>query len=74
MGVAKIIDKMKTQPNGIRFEEISKVLEANGYKLQRSKGSHRAFRNQDGDVITIPEKNPTKAVYVKDLLRRIGEA
>ena len=28
---------------------------------------------QNGDVITIKEENPLKAVYVKDVLRRIGE-
>ena len=35
--------------------------------------SHRQFRNANGDVITIKEENPLKAVYVKDVLRRIGE-
>jgi len=29
--------------------------------------------NEKGDVITIKEDNPLKAVYVKDVLRRIGE-
>ena len=27
----------------------------------------------NGDVITIKEESPLKAVYVKDVLRRIGE-
>ena len=35
--------------------------------------SHRHFINENGDVITIKEDNPLKAVYVKDVLRRIGE-
>ena len=35
--------------------------------------SHRHFINKNGDVITIKEDNPLKAVYVKDVLRRIGE-
>jgi len=39
----------------------------------RSGTSHRNFINQTGDVITIKEDNPLKAVYVKDVLRRIGE-
>lgn len=39
----------------------------------RSGTSHRNFINQKGDVITIKEDNPLKAVYVKDVLRRIGE-
>lgn len=35
--------------------------------------SHRQFINGEGHVITIKEENPLKAVYVKDVLKRIGE-
>lgn len=72
-GVEKIIEKMKNRPNGIKFSEIVKVLEYHGYIMVRVRGSHHHFRNKDGDVITIPKHNPVKAVYVKDVLRRIGE-
>lgn len=73
--VQKLIQKMKRQPNGMRFQEIAKVLEYNGYILKKKKSgtSHRNFINEEGDVITIKEENPLKAVYVKDVLRRIGE-
>ena len=40
---------------------------------QRSGTSHRNFINEKGNVITIKEENHLKAVYVKDVLRRIGE-
>ena len=71
--IEKMVLKMKRQPNGIRFSEVKKVLEYNGY-VMKSKGgtSHRHFINCNGDVITIKEENPLKAVYVKDVLRRIG--
>ena len=39
----------------------------------RNGTSHRNFINNKGDVITIKEDNPLKAVYVKDVLKRIGE-
>lgn len=35
--VDKIILKMKRQPNGIRFQEIVKVLEYNGYTMKSKK-------------------------------------
>lgn len=70
--INKLIEKMKNRPNGIRFQEIEKVLEHFGYIRVRVKGSHHHFRNQDGDVITIPQHDPVKAVYVKDVLKRIG--
>lgn len=70
--VDKIIFKMKARPNGIRFAEIQKVLEANGYGMKKLGGtSHRQFINDKGDVITIKYENPLKAVYVKDVLKRI---
>jgi len=72
VAVEKVIQKMKTQPNGIRFSEAVQVLENFGYKLVRTQGSHRHFRNSQGDVITIKEENPLKAVYVRDILERTG--
>jgi predicted RNA binding protein YcfA (HicA-like mRNA interferase family) len=72
VGVEKIVNKMRRQPNGIRFNEVTKVLDKYGYELVRKDGSHRQFRNKHGDVVTIKEENPLKAVYVKDVLRRIG--
>lgn len=72
-GIEKIIEKMKSQPNGIRPEEAHKVLNAFGYIMNRQRGSHMHFINSSGDVITIPNKTPLKAVYVKDILYRIGK-
>lgn len=35
--IEKIILKMKQQPNGIRFSELSKVLENSGYRMKARK-------------------------------------
>lgn len=35
--INKIILKMRRQPNGIRFQELSKVLEYNGYNMKAKK-------------------------------------
>lgn len=35
--IDKIIQKMKRQPHGIRFKEITKVLEYNGYIMKTKK-------------------------------------
>lgn len=69
--VDKIIEKMMNQPNGIRMSEADKVLIANGYRLNRQRGSHRQYINSAGDVITIKDENPLKTVYMKDILSRI---
>lgn len=72
--VEKIIEKMKSQPNGVRPEEAEKVLKSYGYENVRQKGSHRHYLNKStGDLITIKQENPLKIAYIKDVLRRIGE-
>jgi len=71
--VSKIINKMKRQPNGISMEEAEKVLEHYDYKLQRQSGSHRTYRNEQGEILTIPFKRPIKSAYVKEILKRIEE-
>ena len=71
-GVDKIIDKMQRQPHGIKPLEAEKVLAAYGYRADRQRGSHRQYINEDGDLITVKIETPLKAVYVKDILARIG--
>ena len=69
--IQKLIEKMERRPNGIRADEAEKLLNHYGYRLDRQKGSHCQYINKKGDVITIKDENPLKAVYVKDVLGRI---
>ncbi|MDR0497649.1 MAG: type II toxin-antitoxin system HicA family toxin [Treponema sp.] len=71
--VEKIIQKMKNQPHGITPQEADRVLTANGYKLDRQKGSHCQYVNKTGDVLTVKHSNPLKKAYVAAILERIGE-
>lgn len=69
--VDKIIEKMKSQPRGIRLPEAEKVLAAYGYYFKRQKGSHRHYLNAQGDLITL--KDPLKISYINEILDRINE-
>ena len=69
--VEKIIEKMKSQPHGVRLQEAEKVLAAYDYHFSRQRGSHRHYINDMGDVITL--KDPLKISYVIEILVRIGE-
>jgi predicted RNA binding protein YcfA (HicA-like mRNA interferase family) len=72
--VEKIIEKMRNQPNGIRFKEAEKVLNYLEFYETRQKGSHKRFKNTETqEAITIPEKTPLKAVYVKEILEMLGD-
>jgi len=71
--LVKIIQKMRNQPNGISLEEADRVLSANGYRLDRRKGSHCQYINNSGDVLTVVYSKPIKKVYVMAILERLGE-
>ena len=73
-GVHKLVDKMKRQPNNIKFSEAEKVLKAYGYELNRVKGSHHIFKNSvTGDRWSLPFQKPLKPYLIRELLKRIEE-
>lgn len=51
---------------GFTFAELATILKSHGYELDRVKGSHHSFVNQDGDIITLPKQRPQmKPIYAK---------
>ena len=72
-GIKKIIEKMKSQPNGIRMAEADKVLQAYGYRLDRQKGSHCHYINTRGDVITIKEESQLKPYMLRTFWKESKE-
>lgn len=65
----KLIDRICNLSNDIRFDELEKVLLHYGYKMQTPRGgsSHRTFRKQGKDPITIPKHKTIKRVYVENV-------
>lgn len=63
----KLLDRICSLANNIRFEELQKVLESFGYTMYapRSGSSHYTFRKPGCMPITIPKKKPIKRVYVE---------
>lgn len=70
----KLLLRIKTLSKDLRFEELKKVLESYGYKMDapRSGSSHYSFRKAGCAIITIPKHNPIKKVYV-ELVREVVE-
>ena len=71
----KLILRIKFLDKNMRFEELQKVLEAYGYKMERPKGgsSHCSFRKKGEPTITIPKHDTTKTIYVlmvKDVVEK----
>ncbi|NCO76234.1 MAG: type II toxin-antitoxin system HicA family toxin [Cyanobacteria bacterium] len=67
----KLIDKLKNSPNNITFSDISKLLELEGFILDRITGSHHIF--EKGDIVfVIPvHRNRVKSIYVKRVIELI---
>lgn len=63
----KLIQRILSLSNDIRYEELRKVLESFGYTehMPRGGSSHRTFRKRDAAAVTIPVQRPVKRVYVE---------
>lgn len=53
--------------NDLRFDEVRKVLERCGYRMDGTSGgsSHFTFRKPGCHPITIPKHEPIKKCYIK---------
>lgn len=60
---------------GLRFNELRKILESYGYEMNAPKGgsSHCTFRKPGCRPITIPRHEPIKKVYV-EMVKQIVES
>ena len=63
----KLLARILTLSNDLRYEELKRVLEEYGYTVKQPKsgGSHYTFRKPGCMPITIPKHEPIKKVYVE---------
>jgi predicted RNA binding protein YcfA (HicA-like mRNA interferase family) len=62
-------------PNSMKFRDLVKLLQSNGWQQVRQKGSHRQFRHpQNPAVITLAGPNGTDVPpgTLNDILRKAG--
>lgn len=71
----KLLARICSLSNDLRFEELRKVLESYGYTMYAPKGgsSHYTFRKPGCQPITIPKHEPIKRVYV-EMVRQVVES
>lgn len=62
----KLLEKILSLSKDLRFDELQKVLESYGYRMDAPKGgsSHYTFRKAGCRPITIPKHKPIKRAYV----------
>ena len=67
----KLLELLKNSPNNVTFGDIRKLLELEGFDLDRITGSHHIFK-RDEIVLVIPvHNNRVKSVYVKRVVELI---
>ena len=71
----KLLEKICSLSKDMRFDELRKVLESYGYRMNQPKGgsSHCTFRKDGGKPITIPRHEPIKKVYV-EMVKEVVES
>ena len=71
----KLLKRICSLSKDLRFDELRKVLESYGYKMNapRSGSSRYIFRKAGCQPITIPKHEPIKKVYV-EMVKQIVES
>ena len=71
----KLLARILSLSNDLRFDELRKVLEEYGYNMKapRNGSSHYTFRKPGCMPITVPKHEPIKKVYV-EMVRSIIES
>lgn len=71
----KLLMRISNLSKDIRFDELRKVMESYGYKMNAPRGgsSHYTFRKPGCQPITIPRHEPIKKVYV-EMVKEIVES
>ena len=70
----KLIQKLKSNPDNVRFETIQELLLYFGFKQrQPSSGSSHYTFVYNSTIITIPKHKPLKRIYVKRVLEILEE-
>ncbi|MFZ5808439.1 MAG: type II toxin-antitoxin system HicA family toxin [Chloroflexota bacterium] len=65
----KIIQRVLSRPNNLRFEEIEKFLKICGYRLDRIHGSHYIFIRRGFPTLTIHHKSPLKRYLIAQVIQ-----
>jgi predicted RNA binding protein YcfA (HicA-like mRNA interferase family) len=73
----KLLERIRRNPKNVSFRELRTLLDAYGFELKRTRGSHYSFVVWIGGqsiLLVIPYQQSLQAVYVKkalDLIERI---
>ncbi|MEY3302891.1 MAG: type II toxin-antitoxin system HicA family toxin [Pseudanabaena sp.] len=67
----KLLELLKNSPNNVTFGDIRKLLELEGFDLDRITGSHHIFKKEEIVLVIPVHNNRVKSVYVKRVVELI---
>jgi predicted RNA binding protein YcfA (HicA-like mRNA interferase family) len=67
----KLLQLLKNSPNNANFRDIRKLLESEGYSLDRVTGSHHIFKKSETTFVIPVHNNRVKSVYVRRIIELI---
>jgi predicted RNA binding protein YcfA (HicA-like mRNA interferase family) len=67
----KLLELLKNSPNNVTFGDIHKLLELEGFDLDRITGSHHIFKKNEIVLVIPVHNNRVKSVYVKRVVELI---
>jgi predicted RNA binding protein YcfA (HicA-like mRNA interferase family) len=67
----KLLELLKNSPNNVTFGGIRKLLELEGFDLDRITGSHHIFKREEIVLVIPVHNNRVKSVYVKRVVELI---
>ncbi|WP_058999495.1 type II toxin-antitoxin system HicA family toxin [Leptolyngbya sp. NIES-2104] len=69
----KLRERLKNNPNNATFSDIRKLLEQEGFTLDRITGSHHIFVKDEITFVVPVHNNKVKTIYVKRVIELIEQ-
>jgi predicted RNA binding protein YcfA (HicA-like mRNA interferase family) len=63
----KLLEKIRTNPKNVRFEELCNLLKDRGYDIINTKGSHYSFSNGQKTLTIVKPHGGNKFCHVLDV-------
>jgi len=67
----RLFEQIKNSPNNVTFADVRKLLQLEGFTLDRITGSHHIFQRNSITFVVPVHNNRVKSVYVKRLIEII---
>jgi len=69
----KLRARLKNNPNDATFSDIRKLLEQEGFVLDRITGSHHVFTKDEITFVVPVHNNKVKTIYVKRVIELVEQ-